>query len=172
MQSVAPLERKTEFESEPLGRKVLVKVRGVSDPRNVEIGQRIRMVRQKQGLSQSSVGALLGVSYQQMNKYESGSNSISAVGLRDLSKILQISANWLLGLEQAPEATWPMAFGKNYQRLFIALDAISNRSDQQMLVNLIERIALTQRKSAPQVHAVDEARSANSGSPTNNAMAN
>ena len=60
-----------------------------------------------------------------------------------------------------------MAFGKNYQRLFIALDSISNRSDQQMLVNLIERIALTQGRGAQQGHSVDQARSDKSGVPIN-----
>jgi transcriptional regulator with XRE-family HTH domain len=51
-----------------------------------EIGARLRVARTKQRLSQTTVGAHIGVTFQQVQKYESGVNSISAANLFRLSQ--------------------------------------------------------------------------------------
>jgi len=54
------------------------------------IGQRMRQLREAAGLSQSAVGVCLEVSYQQVQKYERGSNRISVEKLQRLAETLRV----------------------------------------------------------------------------------
>ena len=45
---------------------------------DVHVGNRIRMRRQIVGMSQEKLGELLGITFQQVQKYEKGTNRISA----------------------------------------------------------------------------------------------
>jgi transcriptional regulator with XRE-family HTH domain len=55
------------------------------------IGQRIKYRRVSKGLSQENLGGKLGLSYQQVQKYENGSNRVSAARLYVVSKILDVT---------------------------------------------------------------------------------
>jgi transcriptional regulator with XRE-family HTH domain len=61
--------------------------RGVRDF-DAKIGQRIREARQAQDMSQTLLANALGISFQQIQKYENGSNRVSAARLYDIAKIL------------------------------------------------------------------------------------
>ncbi len=54
------------------------------------IGKTLQILRAKQGLSQKNLAALLGVSFQQVQKYECGGNRISAARLYDIAQVLQV----------------------------------------------------------------------------------
>lgn len=54
------------------------------------IGYNLRSHRRKAGLSMKKIGAELGISYQQWQKYEKGDNRISAALLRVISDLLQV----------------------------------------------------------------------------------
>ena len=54
------------------------------------IGKRIRERRGKMNLSQDALGSKLGVSFQQVQKYENGVNRISASRLYVMSKVLGV----------------------------------------------------------------------------------
>jgi len=54
------------------------------------IGRRMRQLRERAGLSQNEVGALLEVSYQQIQKYERGVNRISVDKLQRLAVALRL----------------------------------------------------------------------------------
>ena len=62
--------------------------RGVPDPVDIHVGSRVRTRRILLGKSQEVVAAQLGVSFQQLQKYESGANRVSASRLYDLAHIL------------------------------------------------------------------------------------
>ncbi len=62
---------------------------GIS-PIDVHVGARVRMRRTLLGMNQTKLGDALGLSYQQMQKYESGANRISASRLFNLSRILDV----------------------------------------------------------------------------------
>ena len=62
--------------------------RGEPDPVDVHVGARVRMRRILLGKSQVAVATLLGVSFQQLQKYESGANRVSASRLFDMAHIL------------------------------------------------------------------------------------
>ena len=53
---------------------------------NAIIGERIRELRKERGMSQMRLAALVGVSYQQIQKYEKASGSISVERLEQISK--------------------------------------------------------------------------------------
>ena len=62
--------------------------RGEPDPVDVHVGSRIKTRRILLGKSQEVVAARLGISFQQLQKYESGANRVSASRLFDLAHIL------------------------------------------------------------------------------------
>ena len=62
------------------------------DPNFVDlhVGSRLRMRRQLVGMSQEKLGELLGITFQQVQKYEKGANRISASRLYFAAKILAV----------------------------------------------------------------------------------
>src|SRR5437868_7157320 len=63
-------------------------VRGKPNPVDVHVGNRLRLRRTLLGLSQQKVGEALGLTFQQVQKYERGANRIGASRLWDLSGVL------------------------------------------------------------------------------------
>ncbi len=57
-------------------------------PIDVHVGSRVRLRRTLLGLNQTQLGEKLGITYQQVQKYEQGVNRISASRLYNLTKIL------------------------------------------------------------------------------------
>ena len=57
---------------------------------DASVGVRVRLRRKELGLSQSALGAKLGITFQQVQKYENGTNRISAGCLYDISKVLSV----------------------------------------------------------------------------------
>jgi transcriptional regulator with XRE-family HTH domain len=64
------------------------------------VGARLRMRRVMLGMSQSKLGAMLGVTFQQIQKYEKGANRISASRLKQAAEVLETSIDFFL--EGAP----------------------------------------------------------------------
>ncbi len=60
-------------------------------PVDVFVGQRIRALRIEQGLSQSAVAAKLGLTFQQLQKYEKGTNRVSASKLFQIAEVLGVA---------------------------------------------------------------------------------
>lgn len=61
---------------------------------NIEIGKRIKLRRTTLGLSQADVAGRLGITFQQVQKYEKGTNSLSSSRLYDLSILLKVSVSY------------------------------------------------------------------------------
>jgi transcriptional regulator with XRE-family HTH domain len=75
--------------SEPLrGRGESVAESSASDPVDVAVGARIRLLRKVRGLSQQSLAEAAGVTFQQIQKYERGANRVSASMLARIAKTL------------------------------------------------------------------------------------
>lgn len=64
---------------------------------DVEVGWRLRVIRQKHKMSMHELGAKIGLSYGQINKYERGFNRISIERLRMFSEIFGVPAGYFLG---------------------------------------------------------------------------
>jgi transcriptional regulator with XRE-family HTH domain len=65
---------------------------------DLKIGATIPMQRLEMGMSQSELGKALGVSFQQIQKYENGKNAVAATRIGDLCSVLEISPNDLIGV--------------------------------------------------------------------------
>jgi transcriptional regulator with XRE-family HTH domain len=83
----------------------------VRDPRrpdnvDVEVGRLVRVQRIARGLSQTELGDEIGVTFQQVQKYESGANRISMGRLTRISRVLGVDITYLLGASRrsAPAA--------------------------------------------------------------------
>ena len=63
------------------------------------IGARMRTRRRQLGLSQSDLADRLGVSFQQVQKYERGANRVAASTLLSAAQTLGTSISWLVGEE-------------------------------------------------------------------------
>ena len=63
---------------------------------NRYIGQKIRLRRQDVGLTQSGLSSFLGITFQQLQKYESGKNRVSALTLYKIAQVLGVEMNFFL----------------------------------------------------------------------------
>jgi transcriptional regulator with XRE-family HTH domain len=66
------------------------------DPNFVDrhVGNRVRMRRLLVGMSQEKLGELLGITFQQVQKYEKGSNRVSASRLYQISRVLSVPVQY------------------------------------------------------------------------------
>lgn len=61
---------------------------------DAHVGSRVRLRRMLIGMSQEKLGELLGLTFQQVQKYEKGANRIGASRLYDISKILNVPVQY------------------------------------------------------------------------------
>jgi transcriptional regulator with XRE-family HTH domain len=67
---------------------------GKLHPTDMHVGARVRQRRTLLGMNQTKLGEALGMSFQQVQKYERGTNRISASRLYDLSRVLDVSIEY------------------------------------------------------------------------------
>jgi len=67
---------------------------GTPNPVDIHVGSRVRLRRTLLGLSQEKLGAALGLTFQQVQKYERGANRIGASRLFHLSRILDVPVSY------------------------------------------------------------------------------
>lgn len=67
---------------------------GVPDPIDVHVGSRLRLARMATGLTQGKIGEALGISTQQVQKYEKGVNRLGASKLFRLAHLLDVSVGF------------------------------------------------------------------------------
>lgn len=63
---------------------------GVPNPIDIHVGGRVRLRRTLLGMSQEKLGEMIGLTFQQVQKYEWGTNRIGASRLYDLSRVLDV----------------------------------------------------------------------------------
>ena len=68
--------------------------RGKPDPVDIHVGSRVRLRRTLLGLSQEKLGEALGLTFQQVQKYERGANRIGASRLHQISQILDVPVSF------------------------------------------------------------------------------
>lgn len=73
-------------------------------PIDVHVGGRIRLRRTLMGMSQERLGEALGLTFQQVQKYERGVNRVGASRLFDLSRVLDVSISFFFDDMPAPLA--------------------------------------------------------------------
>lgn len=68
--------------------------RGRPNPVDVHVGSRLRLRRTLLGMSQEKLGEALGLTFQQVQKYERGANRIGASRLFELSRVLDVPVSF------------------------------------------------------------------------------
>ena len=74
-----------------------------SNPVDAHVGGRVRLRRMLLGMSQEKLGESLGLTFQQVQKYEKGSNRIGASRLFELARILGVSVQFFFDELGGPE---------------------------------------------------------------------
>ena len=77
-------------------------------PIDVHVGSRVRRSRTLLGMNQTQLGEKLGITYQQIQKYETGFNRISASRLYQMTRILDVPVSFFFdGLDEGASAWSP-----------------------------------------------------------------
>ena len=107
-----------------------------TDAVDAHVGQRIRARRVVMGFSQEKLANALGLTFQQVQKYEKGANRVGASRLFDLARVLEVPVAYFFdGLPAArPDSTgdipgWPMAEAGLKRETLDLLRAYNNISD-------------------------------------------
>lgn len=64
------------------------------NPVDVHVGSRVRLRRTLLGMSQEKLGEAIGLTFQQVQKYERGANRVGASRLYDLSRVLDVPVSF------------------------------------------------------------------------------
>ncbi|MGE0665397.1 MAG: helix-turn-helix domain-containing protein [Sphingomonadales bacterium] len=76
-------------------------MQSVPNPVDIHVGKRLRQRRTFVGMTQEQLGAALGITFQQIQKYERGANRIGASRLFDICRILDVAPQFFF--ESMPE---------------------------------------------------------------------
>lgn len=87
------------------------KPRGMINETDQAIGARLRLARINKGLSQEAFGEKLGVTFQQIQKYEKGVNRLSGSRLVQAAKILEVTVADLVGASADDTGGFPLFSG-------------------------------------------------------------
>lgn len=123
----------------------------VPNPIDKHVGRRVRMRRMMLGMSQEKLGDALDLTFQQVQKYEKGTNRISASRLQHISQILQLPVPFFFedapgqirAKGDAPSPAYVSDFlaTKDGLALTKAFMQIKNAKLRRDIVNLVEEIA-------------------------------
>ena len=100
------------------------------------VGRRVRMRRKMLAMSQEKLGAALGLTFQQVQKYENGTNRMGASRLQQMSDILQVPVEFFF--EGAPNASAPDR--SNVTLSMAHIDDFVSNSDGLRLIGAFMRI--------------------------------
>jgi transcriptional regulator with XRE-family HTH domain len=126
--------------------KAASRTKGKPNPVDQHVGSRVRMRRLMLGLSQEKLGDALGLTFQQVQKYEKGTNRISASKLQHICQILQVPVPFFF--EGAPAGLGGTAESPSYVNDFLATSdgvalakafmRIENSKLRRLIVGIVE----------------------------------
>lgn len=115
------------------------------DDLDVAIGARIRARRKQLGLSQEHLGEVLGVTFQQIQKYERGANRLAASSLIRIAEILDVPPSSLLGEGEPPQFSglWGRDVDSGDFAVFDAFRSIRSGKLRRSVMLLLEEMGDT-----------------------------
>jgi transcriptional regulator with XRE-family HTH domain len=126
------------------------------NPIDKHVGARVRMRRMMLGMSQEKLGDALGLTFQQVQKYEKGTNRIGASRLQQISHILQVPVSFFFegapasasgphvgGMSEAPSPAYVSDFLATQDGLALTKSfmRIKDSKLRRRIVDLVEQIA-------------------------------
>ena len=124
------------------------------NPVDKYVGSRVRMRRIMLGMSQEKLGDALGLTFQQVQKYEKGTNRVGASRIQQIAEILQVPVSFLF--EGGPSGTpGPNGFAEGASPSYVsdflatseglaltkAFTRIADSKLRRSIVDLVEQIA-------------------------------
>jgi len=101
----------------------------MAEPVDIEVGNQIRVLRYKKNMTQNDLAQQLGISFQQVQKYEKGMNRVSSSRLADIAKILGVTPGYFFTKNQDAPAV-------NDQRLGQLIGVYNNLTKKKQLLLL------------------------------------
>lgn len=116
-----------------------------SHPVDVYVGKRLRLKRTLLGLSQEAIGNAIGVTFQQIQKYERGINRMGASRLHDFARALGVPVSYFFDgySAEAPAGGFGMAEG---EAASFEHEQIPSRETMEMMRAYYRIKSPTQRK--------------------------
>lgn len=124
------------------------------NPIDIHVGSRIRLRRTMLGMSQEKLGESLGITFQQIQKYEKGTNRVGASRLQNISSILNVPVSFFFedapgdqastsGMAEASSSNYVVDFlssseGLQLNRAFVK---IADPKVRRRLVELVKTLA-------------------------------
>jgi len=122
------------------------------NPTDTHVGQRVRMRRMMMSMSQEKLGDALSLTFQQVQKYEKGTNRIGASRLQQIATILQVPVSFffegapgadndVIPFKPGPDIVTQMLttpYGLDLARAFLA---IKHNLDRTRLTHIAESLA-------------------------------
>lgn len=112
---------------------------------DVEVGRRLHLLRIERNVSQTDLASRLGVSFQQIQKYEKGINRVAAGRLKAVADYLDVPITYFFGAPKTATAEGKKVFEfvetANALRLLRAFANIKTKKQQNALVELAEEMA-------------------------------
>ncbi|ORE92322.1 helix-turn-helix domain-containing protein [Aurantimonas sp. 22II-16-19i] len=100
------------------------------NPIDTHVGSRVRLRRTMLGMSQEKLGEALGITFQQVQKYEKGSNRIGASRLQNISDVLNVSVSYFF--EDAPGSSASSGAGLQESGSDYVVDFLSTSEGLQL----------------------------------------
>jgi transcriptional regulator with XRE-family HTH domain len=145
--------------------------KGTPNPIDVHVGGRVRLQRMMIGMSQEKLGKDLAITFQQVQKYEKGTNRISSSRLQQIARILSVPVSYFFegapgeekraGSDTPDTGRYVLEFLSSREGFALnrAFARISNGKVRQKLVHLVHALA-AEFESAEEVHASGEVKKA------------
>lgn len=125
-------------------------------PVDVHVGDRLRRLRSVRRITQQGLGEALGISFQQVQKYEKGTNRLSASKMFEIMQMfgagadyffdgLQEEAQHMSGFNEAPMPNYEVQ-GDGTEELVNSFKAIGNAALKKQILELVKLIAEDQRE--------------------------
>jgi len=121
-----------------------------ANPIDIQVGNRVRIRRMLIGMSQEKLGDLLGLTFQQVQKYEKGVNRIGAGRLYEVARILNVPVDFfyegvgdapgLSGSEVAPPVLEFVSSGEGLQ-LSLAFMKIKDAKVRKRVLDLVKSLS-------------------------------
>lgn len=126
------------------------------NPIDIHVGSRIRLRRTMLGMSQEKLGESLGITFQQIQKYEKGTNRVGASRLQNISSVLNVPVSFFFedapgegsgdttGMAEANSSNYVVDFlssseGLQLNRAFVQ---ISDAKVRRKVVELVKALAV------------------------------
>jgi transcriptional regulator with XRE-family HTH domain len=131
------------------------------NPTDKHVGSRVRMRRMMLGMSQEKLGDALGLTFQQVQKYEKGTNRIGASRVQQIAHILQVPVSFFFeggpspassgraeGMGEAPSPAYVSEFLSTSDGLALtkAFMRIEDAKLRRRIVDLVEQIASREKR--------------------------